>query len=158
MSTLIPTVRNGKKPVETNFNLLPSLPSWFDDMLGKGLEAEFRRNFNNGITLPAVNVIDHDDEFIINMAVPGLKKSDFDVTIDDNLLSIGFEAKTDLEEKHKNYTRREFGYSSFNRTFNVPDSVNFDEISASYEDGILKIQLSKREEAKKKPSKKLTIL
>ena len=157
MSTLIPTVKDSKKPTETNFNLLPSLPSWFDDILGKGLGTEFMSNFNTGITLPAVNVINSDNEFLIDMAVPGLKKSDFDINIDNNILSIGVESKTESNVKKENYTRREFGYSSFKRTFTIPDSVNTDEISADYADGILKIHLPKRDEAKRKPIKQIKL-
>lgn len=158
MSTLIPTVKSGtKKPIESSFNLLPTLPSWFDDILGKGLGTEFMSNFNTGITLPAVNVIDSDHEFVIDMAVPGLKKSDFDIDIDNHILSIGVESKTEQNEKTENYTRREFGYSSFKRTFAIPESVNVDKIAADYNDGILKIHLPKKEEAKKKPLKKIKI-
>ncbi|WP_445738133.1 Hsp20/alpha crystallin family protein [Mariniflexile sp.] len=158
MSTLIPTVKNGnKKPSESNFNLLPNLPSWFDDMLGKGLGTEFMSNFNTGITLPAVNVINSDNEFVIDMAVPGLKKSDFEINVDNHVLSIGVESKTENSEKTESYTRREFGYSSFNRTFAIPDSVDADKISADYNDGILKIHLPKREEAKRKPVKQVKI-
>ncbi|MBP0902346.1 Hsp20/alpha crystallin family protein [Mariniflexile gromovii] len=158
MSTLIPTIKSGnKKPVEPNFNLLPSLPSWFDDILGKGLGTEFMSNFNTGITLPAVNVINSDNEFVIDMAVPGLKKSDFEINIDNQVLSIGVETKTENNEKNENYTRREFGYSSFKRTFTIPESVDADKISADYSDGILKIHLPKREEAKRKPVKQIKI-
>jgi HSP20 family protein len=158
MSTLIPTIKTGnKKPNESNFNLLPSLPSWFDDVLGKGLGTEFMSNFNTGLTLPAVNVVDSDNEFVIDMAVPGLKKSDFQINIDNQVLSIGTETKAEKSENYKNYTRREFGYSSFKRTFAIPNSVNADKISADYSDGILKIHLPKREEAKKKPIKKIKI-
>lgn len=158
MSILIPTVKTGnKKPMESNFNLLPSLPSWFDDMLGKGLGTEFMSNFNTGITLPAVNVIDTDNEFMVDMAVPGLKKSDFDINIDNHILSIGVESKSEHDEKTENYTRREFGYSSFKRTFAIPESVNVDKISADYSDGILKVHLPKKAEAKKKPLKKIKI-
>jgi len=158
MSTLIPTIKTGiKKPTESNFNVLPSLPSWFDDILGKGLGTEFMANFNTGLTLPAVNVIDSDYEFVIDVAVPGLKKSDFDIDIDNRVLSIGVESKTESNENAENYTRREFGYASFKRTFAIPDSVNTEAISADYNDGILKIHLPKREEAKKKPVKKIKI-
>ncbi|MFG6687070.1 Hsp20/alpha crystallin family protein [Mariniflexile sp. HNIBRBA6329] len=158
MSTLIPTIKSGnKKPTDSNFNLLPSLPSWFDDILGKGLGTEFMSNFNTGITLPAVNVINSDNEFVIDMAVPGLKKSDFEINIDNHVLSIGVESKTENNEKTENYTRREFGYSSFKRTFTIPETVDADKISADYSDGILKIHLPKREEAKRKPVKQIKI-
>lgn len=158
MSILIPTIKTGnKKPAESNFNTLPSLPSWFDDVLGKGLGTEFMSNFNTGLTVPAVNVLDSNHEFVIDVAVPGLKKSDFDINIDNHVLSIGVESKTENNEKTENYTRREFGYSSFKRTFAIPESVNIDAISADYSDGILKVHLPKKEEAKKKPLKKIEI-
>lgn len=158
MSTLIPTIKNGnKKNHDYNLASLPSLPSWFDDFLGKSFGNEFVSNFNTGITLPAVNVIDGSNEFIVEMAVPGLDKSDFNINVDNNLLSIGVEKETEQNENTENYTRREFGYSSFKRTFSIPESVDTDKISASYKDGIMKIMLPKRDEAKKKPLKNIKI-
>ena len=158
MSILIPTQKNGnKRTVDTSFNRLPSLPSWFDDVLGKSFGNEFMSNFNTGITLPAVNVMDTDNEFVVEMAVPGLKKSDFKIDIDNHILSVGAETKSETNEDNENYTRREFGYSSFKRTFAIPDSVENEKIHAGYNDGILKITLPKREEAKKKPIKTIEI-
>lgn len=158
MSTLIPTIKNGnKKNHDYNLASLPSLPSWFDDFLGKSFGNEFMSNFNTGITLPAVNVIDGANEFVVEMAVPGLDKSDFDINVDNNLLSIGVEKETEQNEHTENYTRREFGYSSFKRTFSIPESVDTDKISATYKDGIMKIMLPKRDEAKKKPLKNIKI-
>lgn len=158
MSILIPTTKSeSKRTTDSNFNRLPSLPSWFDDILGKSFGNEFMSNFNTGITLPAVNVLDTNNEFIVEMAVPGLKKSDFVVHVDNNILSVGAEIKSETNEENENYTRREFGYSSFKRTFAIPDSVESDHIFAEYNDGILKITLPKREEAKKKPLKNIEI-
>jgi len=158
MSTLIPTIRNGnKKTMDTDFRSSPTLPSWFDDILGKSFGNEFMSNFNTGITLPAVNVLDSDNEFVVEMAVPGLKKSDFDINIDNHVLSIGVENKRENKEESENYTRREFGYSSFKRTFAIPESVDVDKISASYNDGIMRVLLPKRDEAKKKPSRNIKI-
>lgn len=156
MSNLIPTIKKDtKKAIDSGFDTLPNLPSWFDDFLGKRSGSEFMTNFNTGITLPAVNVIDSDDAFIIEMAVPGFKKSDFDIKLDNYVLTIGMESKS--ENKNFNYTRREFEYSSFRRTFTIPDSVDIDGISAAYNDGILKVLLPKRDEAKKKPLKSIKI-
>jgi HSP20 family protein len=158
MSTLIPTIKNGnKKTKDSSFNTLPGLPSWFDDFLGNSFGSEFMSNFNTGITLPAVNVLDAANEFIVEMAVPGLNKSDFDINIDNHVLSIGVEKETEHNEEKENYTRREFGYSSFKRTFSIPESVEVDKISASYNDGIMKVVLPKRDEAKKKPIKSIKI-
>ncbi len=158
MSNLVPTIKNGNKKItDSNFNALPSLPSWFDDFLGNRFGNEFMSNFNTGLTLPAVNVMDSTNDFIVELAVPGMKKSDFDITIDNNVLSIGVENKTEFNENKNNYTRREFGYSSFKRTFSIPESVNINKISATYNDGIMKVVLPKREEAKKKPIRNIKI-
>ncbi|WP_339916659.1 Hsp20/alpha crystallin family protein [Yeosuana marina] len=158
MNTLIPTLKNGsKKDTDLGFNSLPSLPSWFDDFLGKSFGNEFMSNFNTGITLPAVNVIDEANDFVVEMAVPGLNKSDFNINIDNHVLSIGVEKETKHNESSENYTRREFGYSSFKRTFSIPESVDVEKISATYKDGIMRVVLPKRDEAKKKPIKTIEI-
>jgi HSP20 family protein len=158
MSNLIPTVKNGS---EGNSNLgfrsLPNLSSWMDDILNKSFGNEFVSNFNTGITLPAVNVLDNADEYVVEMAVPGLKKSDFDISLDNQLLSISADLSSENEEINENYTRREFGYSSFKRTFSLPETVEIDKIKAKYEDGLLKVLLPKRDEAKKKPLKQIKI-
>ena len=158
MSTIIPTIkRSNNRNHDNDLASLPSLPSWFDDFLGKSFGTEFMPNFNTGITLPAVNVIDGANEYVIEMAVPGLDKSDFDINVDNNLLSIGVEKETEENKNTENYTRREFGYASFKRTFSIPDTVDAEKISASYKDGIMKIELPKRDEAKKKPVKSIKI-
>lgn len=158
MSNLVKTSNNGSDSnTSLGFRSLPSLSSWMDDIFNKSFGNEFVSNFNTGITLPAVNVLDNDDEYIVEMAVPGLKKSDFDVNIDNQLLSISAESNTENEDTNENYTRREFGYSSFKRTFSLPETVETDKIKAKYEDGLLKVMLPKRDEAKKKPLKQIKI-
>ena len=160
MSGLIPTTtKNGNtKTTSLGFNMLPAFPSWIDEVINKNLGTEFMSNFNTGITLPAVNVLDTANDFLVEMAVPGLKKSDFDINIDNQLLSISAEVNSEYEDvDNENYTRREFGYSSFKRTFTLPDSVETDKNSAKYDDGILKVTLPKREEAKKKPLKSIKV-
>ena len=89
--------------------------------------------------------------------MPGLKKSDFDVSLDNQMLSISAELNTENEETSENYTRREFGYSSFKRSFSLPETIETEKINAKYEDGILKVILPKRDEAKKKPIKQINI-
>lgn len=158
MSNLIPTLKNGSEGNSSlGFRSLPNITSWMDDILSKGFGTEFMSNFNTGITLPAVNVLDNAEEYVVEMAVPGLKKSDFDINLDNQLLSISAETKVENEDDHENYTRREFGYSSFKRTFSLPETVETDKIAAKYEDGILKVTLPKRDEAKKKPLKQIKI-
>lgn len=91
------------------------------------------------------------------MAVPGLKKSDFNINLENNILSISAELKEDNEEQNDNYTRREFGYSSFKRTFTLPETVNDSKINAKYNEGILHVYLPKKEEAKQKPPRTIDI-
>ena len=155
MTMLIPTRK--RKEDNTGLSAMPTLSSWVDDILNNSFGTEFMSNFNTGISLPAVNVIDRDNEYIVEMAIPGMKKSDFDVNIDNQLLTISAETETEEEEKNENYTRREFGYSSFKRTFSLPKTVDTEKISANYKDGILKVELPKFDEAKKKPIKSVKI-
>ena len=159
MSGLIPTTKNGNtKTASLGFNMLPTFPSWIDEVINKNFGTEFMSNFNTCITLPAVNVLDTANDYLVEMAVPGLKKSDFNISIDNQLLSISADVKSEYEDvDNENYTRREFGYSSFKRTFTLPESVETDKISANYDDGILCITLPKREEAKKKPLKSIKV-
>ncbi|HDZ41496.1 MAG TPA: Hsp20/alpha crystallin family protein [Bacteroidetes bacterium] len=110
-------------------------------------------------TLPAVNVRENENEIIIDLAAPGLKKSDFSVNYDNERLTISSEKKDEKTEKEgERITRREFSYQSFRRSFNVPENmVNTDKINAKYTDGILHVTLPKREEMKPKPSKEIKI-
>jgi HSP20 family protein len=108
-------------------------------------------------TLPAVNIADNDESFVIEFAVPGLKKEDFKVNLDNNVLTVSSEREESNEEKETNYTRREFNYTAFQRSFTLPDSANGDKISAEYKDGVLKIEIPKKEEAKVKPVREISI-
>ncbi len=157
MTSLIPTRKRNDESTNLGFTTLPSLSTWVDDILNNNFGSEFLSNFNTGISLPAVNVMEHDDDYIVEMAIPGLKKSDFDISLDNQILSISAETKEEKEEDNKNYTRREFGYSSFKRTFRLPKTVEIDKISAKYNEGILKVVLPKRDEAKKKPIQSIKV-
>lgn len=159
MSGLIPTTKNGNsKTASLGFNMLPTFPSWIDEVINKNFGTEFMSNFNTGMTLPAVNVLDTANDYLVEMAVPGLKKSDFNISVDNLLLSISAEVKSEYENvDNENYTRREFGYSSFRRTFTLPDTVDDNKILAEYNEGILSIKLPKKEEAKKKPARTIKI-
>ncbi|WP_040249117.1 Hsp20/alpha crystallin family protein [Psychroserpens mesophilus] len=152
MSTLMKSPINGN---ETSTQ--KSLSSWVDNFFENGLGTGFLSNFNTGITLPAVNIKENADEYILELAIPGMKKSDFNIDLDNKVLSISSEVETENEENNDNYTRREFGYSSFKRTFTLPDTIESDHVKANYEDGILCITLPKREEAKQKPPKRIEV-
>lgn len=158
MTTLATLPKNGSD-VSTNRNrmTLPSLPTWVDDLFESGLGTGFLSNFNTGMTLPAVNIKEDKDEFSLEIAVPGMKKSDFNIDVDNNILSISSEINEEKLEKETNYTRREFGYASFKRTFTLPETVESNKISATYKEGILTVRLPKREEAKQKPAKRISV-
>lgn len=119
-------------------NFFTPLNSWFD---GGDLERE--------ITIPAVNITEQKDDYLISLAAPGLKKDDFNISVEGNMLTISCEKEEENEENDQRYNRREYNYSSFERSFTLPDEVNKDKVDAKYEHGVLKLVLPKKEEAKK---------
>ena len=157
MNKLVNVPKNGSLAYTNSNRNFPNTSNWLEDIFNRDLPSVFTSNFNTGITLPKVNIKENSDAFIVDMAVPGLSKSDFNIDLDNQLLSISTEIKEEHEQKDENYTRREFGYSSFKRTFNLPESVNEDQINAKYEEGILSIHLPKKEEAKQKPPRSINI-
>jgi HSP20 family protein len=110
-------------------------------------------------TLPAVNVKETEDSFEIEVAAPGMKKEDFKVNIENNVLTISSEKKEERKEEEKGrFTRREFSYQSFQRSFSIPENlVDGEKISARYCEGILCIALPKKEEVKPKPAREISI-
>lgn len=108
--------------------------------------------------VPATNIHETDDNFVIEMAAPGLTKKDFHVDVRDNILEIIVEKEKDAKEEKKDFRRREYSYYSFNRSFTLPSTVMADKIKAKYENGILMLTLPKTVEAKKKPVKEIAVL
>jgi HSP20 family protein len=106
---------------------------------------------------PALNIKETDDNFEIELAAPGFAKKDFEVTIEDGCLNIKAEKQTSEEEIEDNYTRKEFSYNAFERSLQLPESIKQEAIKAKYNDGILSFNLTKKEEAKKVPPKKVQI-
>ena len=157
MSNLVSVPKNGSLANSNSNQNVPTLSNWLDDIFNRDLPSVFTSSFNTGITLPKVNIKETADAFIVEMAVPGLKKSDFHIDIDNQVLSISTETKEENEQKEENYTRREFGYSSFKRTFTLPESVNDEKVNARYYEGILSVILPKKEEAKQKPARSIKI-
>lgn len=141
-------------------NWFPSVPSLFDRFFDGELMDWNRSNYSStDTTLPAVNVKENDNEFVIDVAAPGLKKEDFNVHYDNGHLTISSEKKDEVEEKEEGkITRREFSYQSFQRSFTVAENVvNAEKIAANYDNGILHISLPKRDEVKPKPPKQISI-
>lgn len=116
------------------------------------------QNFWNGkISEPALNIKETDNDFEIELAAPGFSKKDFEVTIENGLLNIKAEKSTSKDETEDKYTRREFSYNAFERSLQLPESIQQEAIKAKYNDGILSFHLIKKEEAKKLPPKKVQI-
>jgi len=99
---------------------------------------------------PAVDIAEHDNEYLVNVELPGVNKDDVKITLESNILTIRGEKKQEKDEKNDNYHRVERSYGSFQRSFTLPVMVKSDKIDASYRDGILSIVLPKAEEAKPK--------
>jgi len=97
---------------------------------------------------PAVNIAETENEFHIELAVPGLKKEDFKINLDKNVLSVSAEKKAENVEEGKKYSKREYSYNSFVRSFTLPESADHGKIAAEYTDGVLKLNVAKKEEAK----------
>ncbi|MEO6150646.1 MAG: Hsp20/alpha crystallin family protein [Mucilaginibacter sp.] len=98
--------------------------------------------------VPAVNIAETDNEFHIELAVPGLKKEDFKISLDKNVLSVSAEKKAENAEESKKYSKREYSYNSFVRSFTLPETADHAKIEADYTDGILTLNVPKKEEAK----------
>jgi len=98
--------------------------------------------------VPAVNISESENNYHVELAAPGLKKEDFKLNLERNQLSISVEQTTEQQDNQKNYSKREYSYSSFVRSFTLPESADHANIEASYTDGILRIDIAKREEAK----------
>tara|TARA_R110000868_G_scaffold346902_3_gene608013 strand:- start:2838 stop:3284 length:447 start_codon:yes stop_codon:yes gene_type:complete len=114
--------------------------------------------FDDDGLMPAMNVKEHDDDFEIEFAAPGFNKKDFDVTIENDMLNVCGEKSHEEEEKEEDYTRKEFNYNSFKRSLKLPTSVNPNkEVKAVYKNGVLKLKLLKKEEAKQLPKKVIEI-
>ena len=131
-------------------------PSYLNGFFGKDLFNEFNTPAFSG-SVPAVNVVENKEGFRIEVAAPGLQKSDFKLNLEKNQLTISAQKEKKEEEVQETYTRREFKYNSFQRTFTLPNSVDGDKIEANYADGILSVALPKREEAKEKPARQIEI-
>jgi HSP20 family protein len=117
-------------------------------------------NFSDSGTLPAVNIKETKEDFEVEMAAPGMNKEDFKVELDGNMLTISSEKSEEHEENKEDerFSRREFSYQSFQRSFSLPkDVVDVDNIEAHYENGVLKLTIPKREEVKQKPRRKIEI-
>ena len=116
-----------------------------------------RQVLNTKTHLPSVNIKENEDSFVLELATPGRKKEDLKIEVNNDILSIASEVKQEKEETKENFSRREFSFQSFKRSFTLPDTVSSDKIKASYEDGILTLAIPKKEEAKPKAKVEIAI-
>jgi len=107
--------------------------------------------------MPAVNIKENERNYEVELAVPGYDKKDFEISIDNGVLTVSGEKSEETEKKEDNYTRREFGFSSFSRSFNLPTNINEENIDAKYADGVLKLTIAKRQESNGKSRKQISI-
>jgi len=135
-------------------NDYPVFQNWFEDFF-----TPVQAYVNNGSRgcVPAVNVAEDENKFQIEFAAPGLTKSDFSINLERDVLTVKSEKENSNEESKSNYTRKEFSYSSFQRSFTLPEIADGENIKAGYKDGILSIEIPKKEEAKAKPAKEIEI-
>jgi HSP20 family protein len=137
-------------------NAFDTMPSLFNDF--------FEGMFNNDLMnremmhyVPSVNIAERKDDFRIELAAPGYSREDFKVEHDNGVLTISSEKKNEKSENDDRYTRQEFSYASFKRTFSLPEYVDAEKISAEYKNGLLTLTIPKMEEAKQKPVKEIKI-
>ena len=107
--------------------------------------------------VPSVNIIENPSDFKVELAAPGMERKDFKIEIDNGCLTISAEKKEEKKEETENYRRREFSYSTFNRSFDLPDNVIADKIDAKYENGILRMSIPKKEVTILKQKKEIKI-
>ena len=139
-----------------NTNQVPSL---FDRFFDGDMFDWSNRNFSNtNTTIPSVNIKENADAFMVEVAAPGFEKGDFKIELNLNTLSISSEKKVENETKEGEvFTKREFSYQSFSRSFTLPQIADGDRIEANYQNGILTVLIPKREEAKPKPARMIEI-
>ena len=140
--------------------MLPANPRiLFDDFFSRELFNWGNNNYSSTLsTIPSVNIKENPQNFEVEVAAPGMEKQDFQITLEGNLLTISSSKKNQTEEKNDNYTRREFSYQAFQRSFELAKNVvDEDRIEAKYENGVLKLTIPKTEDAKKQAPRLIEI-
>ena len=133
--------------VKTNGNF----PTLFGNVFGKDFNELFAPANLTNYGVPAVNIVEGESGFRLEVAAPGLKKEDFKINLENNVLSISAQKEQKNEETTEKYTRKEFSFNSFRRSFTLPNTIDGEKIVATYTDGVLNVELPKKEEAKKTP-------
>lgn len=133
-----------------------SFPTDWENFFRKDLMPDLF-DTDNYKSVPAVNIVEGNDEFTIEVAAPGLDKKDFKIDLENNQLTISSEKEIKSEEKDERLIRNEFRYTSFSRSFTLPETVENDKIKARYKDGILHVAVPKKEIAKVRPARQIEI-
>jgi len=147
--------------IKRNGNQYPGFPRlFFDDFFGRELFNWENNNFSTtSSTLPSVNIKESADNYQVEVAAPGMDKNDFKVVLEGNLLTISSTKQQEQTNEQESFTRKEFSYQSFQRSFELPKNVVEEEhISARYENGLLQLTIPKKEESKQKPPREIEIL
>jgi HSP20 family protein len=134
-----------------------NFPSLVDELFGRDVLPGFFFDVEKRMTVPAVNIIEGKDDFRIEVAAPGLDKKDFRIDLDNNVLTISSEREEKAESNEERVMRREFRYTTFSRSFTLPDCADAEKIAAKHSDGILKVFIPKKEEAKVKPAREIRV-
>ena len=146
--------------IKRNAGQAPALHRmFFDDIFGRDFFNWENNNFSTtSTTLPSVNIKETENNYEVEVAAPGLDKNDFKITLDGNQLMISSVKENEQTTGNENYSRREFSYQSFQRSFELPKNVvDEDKIIAHYENGLLLLTIPKREEAKPRPPRMIEI-
>jgi len=133
------------------------MPSVFEDLFKPWNELFDGRFFKREMNIPAVNILENKDHFQLSVSAPGLKKADFKIDVDDDILTISSEKEDNKEEKDGKYTRQEYNYSSFSRSFTLPEGTDKEKVSAKYEDGVLKINIPRNGKIKSHSAKQIAV-
>ena len=130
---------------------------WFNDFVNDPFWGGTHKPAHRNANTPAVNIVELENEYRVDVAAPGLEKEDFKVELENRVLSVSAEKKEEEEEKTEKFNRKEFNYQTFKRSFKLPNTVEGDKIRAEYKSGILSVFLPKKEEAKEKPAREIEI-
>ena len=132
-------------------------PGNLSDMFQNFFDSDFNDFFSRRMSDPAANILENPETFQLELAAPGMNKDDFKIHLENNTLTVSAEMEDEKREEGKNYTRKEFYYGSFSRSFTLPKIIDLDKIKADYENGVLKVILPKKEEAKLEVKKEIRI-
>jgi HSP20 family protein len=138
-------VKFNQRPAERRVN------AFFEDFFNHFPSRLVNDDFASGQGSVPVNIKETEQSYVLEVVAPGMEKADFKVNVDNNVLTISGEKKTETANENERQVRREFSYKSFARTFTIDDTINAENIVAKYENGVLHLELPKKEEAKIQP-------